>query len=233
MSAYRHLFVIDPIEKLNLKLDSSLRLAFALSKKQHPCFIACPNDLYTMTDEKTPNSSARAKVRQINFDETIDSLKISDLQDEPLASFEAIHIRKDPPFDMNYIAMTWIIDQVRGKSTIFNDTHALRNWNEKLIILRYPADTAPVLYSANSLDIQSFIETKCNGDAILKPLDLFEGRGIERIKSSDHPSSQLKEAIDKITQNSQIHRLVQPLIRLYTKGKSEFFVLTEKPSPGA
>lgn len=240
MPAYRHLFVIDPIEKLNLKLDSSLRLAYALSKKQHPCFITTPSELYLRSSDDQTKTLAKVKAKPIRFNSELDSLEVDKALDEDLHSFQAVHIRKDPPFDMNYIAMTWVIDQVRGKAAIFNDTHALRNWNEKLIITRYPKDTQAVLYSCQSDDIERFVEEKCQGDAIFKPLDLYGGLGIERLKASEKTASELRRFIDEHTQASTQHRLVQPFnpsihegeVRVFCAGGTPIAWCLKKPRQG-
>ena len=184
-----HLFVIDPLPTLNLALDSSLRMMFALAQRGHKVAIAEPWGL-----SWGAGSPPYARSQAIWFDGRADKPQVGSASNVPLDHFAAIHMRKDPPFDMEYVQCTWIFDAVRPGVRVYNDPEALRSINEKAIILSFPEETRPALLSSNPQELLSFAENMAHGDAILKPLDLFGGRGVRRITlSHDDAHSILKE----------------------------------------
>ena len=239
MTATRHLFVIDPLEKLNLKLDSSLRMANALLQSGHECF-SCEinsfqigyfnNELSSTVQARPIKDTEWGKFGADNFGEQ---------ESYSLSHFDAVHMRKDPPFDMNYVATTWFLDEAAKSARVYNHPEALRKWNEKLIILRYPEYIDPVLVSSNHRDIMHFIKSLENQDAIVKPLDLFGGRGVYRLNLNMEPS--FEAASRKVFDDCQDHsiRLVQPFnhrisegeVRVFCAGGKVIATCLKKPQP--
>lgn len=197
----RHLFVIDPLESLNLPLDSSLRMMFALARRGHQIFIAEPWALSWGS-----GGPPRARCRAVRFDGRADRPVAAEPASLPLDGFRAIHMRKDPPFDMEYVGSTWLLDAVRPDVRVYNDPEALRAINEKATIFLFPDETRPALLSSDPDELLAFIESHASGDAILKPLDLFGGRGVRRLTIG---SDDVRRILIEETSSGRHARLVQ------------------------
>ena len=178
MTQHKHLFVMDSVEKLNLKLDSSLRVAQALINRGHQCYMTSPQEMTWLNgkDGSTPYCTASLLS---NDNGEIPSIK--PLGQLELSEFDGIHMRKDPPFDMDYISSTWVLSEAGKKSKIYNDPQTLRGMNEKLAIFAFPQYCDTGILSSNPTELTNFVKKEASGDAILKPLDLYGGRGVQGI----------------------------------------------------
>src|SRR5260370_30528581 len=96
--------------------------------------------------------------------------RIAPPKETPLADFEAVLMRKDPPFDAEYVASTWLLELAqKGGARVFNDPRAVRDHSEKLAIAKYARFAAPTLVTRLAGQLQQFIDA--NGDVVLEPLD--------------------------------------------------------------
>ena len=229
----RHLFITDPIENLNQELDTSLKLAKNLYSRGHLVAFA------------TQNSISLCNNGPFVASQKVDSWPISTLSQPhiftatPLRDFDAIHFRTDPPTNENYWVSTWILSQVPATTLIFNKPTALRDLNEKLLILNYPEDSAPALLSSNPAQIKKFIESQCYRYAIAKPLTLFGGKGV--VALDFRTKKGLSEAIKSVTTNGTELRLFQPFNESIFSGEVRAFAVGGKciswclklPQPGS
>ena len=102
----------------------------------------------------------------------------------PLADFDAVLMRKDPPFDMEYVTSTWLLELAgREGARVFNDPRALRDHSEKLAIAEFPQFTAPTLVTRLEQQIHDFIDA--HADVVVKPLDGMGGAAVFRVTDSD------------------------------------------------
>ena len=102
----------------------------------------------------------------------------------PLKGFDAVLMRKDPPFDAEYITSTWLLEQaVREGARVFNDPRAVRDHSEKLGIMQYAQFIVPTLVTRLKEQIHEFIDA--NGDVIVKPLDGMGGESVFRVTDTD------------------------------------------------
>jgi glutathione synthase len=219
-----HLFVIDPIESLNLQLDSSLRIMLELAKLGHQVFCCTPIQLSWSSTQ----ASADAHCAQIKFKNGPSNFSLQHQVVRPLKAFSAIHMRKDPPYDMDYIATTWLLDSVGATVKVYNAPQALRQYNEKLAILKFPRDCHQALVSSDPESLLRFVHDQANGDAIVKPLTLFGGRGVDRIQlknGEDIARAQLVET----TSNGHSLRLVQPFDQAVFIGEVRAFSAFGEP----
>jgi len=227
MAKNTHLFIIDPIERLNLELDSSLRLAFALSKHGQSCFFCHRQDLFW----KKKDRSAAARVRPFEFAGTPSKLNLDARYEElNLAEFSSIQMRLEPPFDLAYVATTWLLDSVSEEVLVVNHPNALRRYNEKLAILSFPEDCDEALVSSQPEQILDFIKTHCRGDAIIKPLDMYGGRGVTRleIKEQGQDQSALTKLEELCHKGTQL-RLIQPFNHAIYEGEVRVFAVGGAP----
>lgn len=228
MAAYTHLFVMDPIEDLNLKLDSSLRMAESLTRTGQRCFITSPKQI--SLHESMKDSDASANVRELAFPtRSLEDMQISDLDSKKLRSFSAIHMRKDPPFDMAYVACTWLLEKARGYAKVYNDPEALRRWNEKLLIFEFPEFTNPGLVSSDASELLNFTKHHANNDAIIKPLDLFGGRGVRRLNLIHTAEHELEKVLQQETDHGKSWRLIQPFDKAIFEGEVRVFTAGGEP----
>ncbi len=230
-----HLFIIDPLSKLDLKMDTSLRMAFALAKRGHRCFASQGSQL----SWNPQSGAAYCMSRELKFSAQVESVREAQIERPfTLDDFQAIHMRKEPPFDMSYIAITWLLDSVTGKVALFNTPRGLRDLNEKLSILNYSDAIAPALVSCQAKDLFSFIESEANGDAILKPLDLYGGKGIQRLNLTQQNAGDIKRILASETKQGSEYRLIQPFnhaifdgeVRVFTTGGKPLAWCLKKPS---
>ncbi len=216
----KHLFIMDPFEKLNLTLDSSLRMAYSLAKLGHQIYFGEAQDLVWSNQWAV----ARLKASEIQFGGSPDSVQLGASQTWSLDRFNGIHMRKDPPFDMNYITCTWFLDSAPKSTKILNSPEILRNFNEKLGTFMFSKWMLPTCTSANPRELLEFIRDLDCPFVIIKPLDLFGGRGVEKMDRSNLAAIHSK--LNSLTHNGQIAYMVQPFdpavhdgeIRAFTAG---------------
>lgn len=205
----RHLFIIDPLEKLNLKLDSSLRMASALAARGASTYCC---DVYELAQTRD-DDSAYGLVRALDFKKgrSLDGLEISTKKEKVyLKSFDAIHMRKDPPFDLEYITATWLLNDAAKFTKVYNDPRTLRSFNEKLGIFRYPQFCAPALVSAQEEELWEFFVNTAKGNAVLKPLHFHGGRGVKQLDLSRDGEKKCRTSLKEEFQNGITWRLMQP-----------------------
>lgn len=164
------LFFVDPLEGLNRTSDTTWALMESARTRGHRTFVAEPS---TLTLEKNVPS---APVREV----IVEKHRFSYLDEahwREVASFPLVWLRTDPPFDMRYVTVTWLLEQVDGaRCLVINHPVGVRSANEKLYALRFPDICPPTLVTSNRRRIWEFIET--HREVVLKPLDGFGGRGI-------------------------------------------------------
>ena len=235
---WNHLFIIDPIENLHPQLDSSLRMMFALWERKHKIYICTNQELYLETQEKKDLKQQtvfrRALCSELSFKNgsnyEMPLISIQESRSHDLEFFHGIHMRKDPPFDMNYVASTWLLDNLSKKTKIYNRPDALRNANEKLLITFFPDSIAPLLVTSKPHKIFEFIRSQ--KEVVLKPLDLFGGRGVIRIASQDYDDHSLLQLLQNTMRDEQGQtslRLVQPFNKSIAEGEIRVFTAFGEP----
>ena len=144
-----------------------------------------------------------------------------------LSEFDAVLQRKDPPFDMEYVYATYLLDlaQTQG-ARVFNKPSAIRDHNEKLAIAQFSEYTSPTLVSSDGERLRAFHAK--HGDVIFKPLDGMGGAGIFRIKND---GMNLGSVIETLTDNGKRTIMAQRYISDIVKGDKRILVINGKPVP--
>ncbi|MDP5008979.1 MAG: glutathione synthase, partial [Glaciimonas sp.] len=138
-----------------------------------------------------------------------------------LSEFDAIILRKDPPFDMEYIYTTYLLELAEKQGAqVFNKPQAIRDHNEKLAIAQFPQFTSPTLVTRDAARLRAF--HKEHQDVILKPLDGMGGVGIFRVKAD---GMNLGSIIETLTQNGQQTIMIQRFIPEITAGDKRVLVI--------
>jgi len=188
------LFVIDPLDGLKAYKDTSVAMMYALSARGHRISVCHQGDLYI--DEG----------RVLALTQAITLLPHADLHghswwegsgssvEVPLSSFAAVIMRKDPPFDMEYVYATHLLEfaQIQG-AKVFNEGAAIRNHPEKLSITEFAQYTTPTLVTRNMARIKAFHDK--HSDVIVKPLDGMGGTGIFRMQPGEINRNAILEAL--------------------------------------
>lgn len=216
--------VMDPIDAINPKKDSSLAMLLAAQQRGW--------ELHYLTQDKLliDNGIAYGLSQKLSVFDDLEhwfELEASSLIE--LASLNVILMRKDPPFDSQFLYTTFLLEsaQKRG-SLVVNDPQSLRDCNEKVFATEFPQCCPPVLISANAERLKAFHQE--HQDIILKPLDGMGGASIFRIKPND---PNLSVVIETLT-NHQTHSIMaQRFIPEISQGDKRILLIDGKPAPFA
>jgi len=181
--------VMDPIESINTFKDSSFAMLLAAQKRGWSLFYMQQSDIYVA------GNTAMAQAQRIEVIDTLENWYSAGPHETiELASLNAILMRKDPPFDIEYITSTYILEMAEHKgSLIVNYPASLRDANEKMFISLFPQCCTPMLVASKASLIRQFIDEQ--QDVIVKPLDGMGGESIFRLTPDDPNISVILETI--------------------------------------
>ncbi len=150
-----------------------------------------------------------------------------EMREVDLADFDVVWLRQDPPFDMHYITTTHLLDRLTPKTLVVNDPFWVRNFPEKLLVLRFPDLTPPTTIARDLATIRAFRDR--HGDVILKPLYGNGGAGVFQLASGDGNLSSLHELFTGFTREPLI---VQKYLPAVSKGDKRV-ILVDGEAVGA
>lgn len=216
--------VMDPIGDINFKKDSTLAMLLEAQSRGWQLFYMEQADLYMAHDV------ARAKMKALKvFNDADNWYQLSSAEDIVLETLDAILMRKDPPFDMNYIYSTYILEKAEDKGTlIINKAQSLRDANEKLFTNNFAQCMPPTLVSSQAEHIKAFYQE--HKDIILKPLDGMGGASVFRIKQGD---SNLSVIIETLTEHGTKLTMAQRFIPEITQGDKRILLINGEAVPYA
>ena len=217
------LFIADPLESFKIHKDTTFSMMREAALRGHQVS-ACE-----MTDVRWQQGEAvTAQVRQIAL--TGHSLPWFDsVRQHRLAlhEFDAVVMRKDPPFDSEYFYATHLLGQAeREGARVFNSPAALRNHPEKLAIMEFESVIAPTLVTRSEADIRAF--HALHGDIILKPLDGMGGMGIFKVGAD---GLNLGAIIETLNRDGQQSVMVQKFLPSIAQGDKRVLLIAGKPVP--
>lgn len=212
----RHLLLIDPLERLNIKKDSSLMLALAMQKRGIETYIFFEKDfaIQNTGPQKLRVHSFEGSLKEdgiylANFETTHE--KIIELN-----TSDVIHMRLDPPFDSRYQRILWMLDHLDTQGIkVINNPRGIMIFNEKLYA--YRNEGAPASYIGSNLKLaQQFVQhlDPKPSALILKPMDLYSGLGVEKL-----PLNNWEKRFEEKVIELQGPVIVQPFIEAVTKGE--------------
>jgi len=217
------LFVADPLESFQTYKDTTFAMMREAQRRDHSIVACEPRQLSWQRGGKVV-----AHVRHIQL--TGDAQQWFETTQEglaELAGFDAILMRKDPPFDSEYFYSTHLLEQAeREGAKVFNKPRALRDHPEKLAILEFPQFIGPTLVTRSAQDIRAFHEE--HQDIILKPLDGMGGMGIFRVGADGR---NLGSIIETLNQGGASSVMVQKFLPEITQGDKRVLVIGGKPVP--
>ena len=213
-------FVVDPLDALKPYKDSSIAMMREAARRGHEVHAFEAGAMYVS------GGSVRAKVARLSVHEEDHPWhRVLEVSDAALAGFDIVMMRKDPPFDQEYYYATLLLERAQAEGTrVVNEPRALRDWNEKLSILRFPALTPPTLVSADMACIHEFIDAQ--GDAVVKKLDGMGGAMIFRVAASDPNRNVIVETITDFGRRTV---MAQGYLREIADGDKRVLVIAGKP----
>ena len=179
-------FQMDPIQTVNINADSTFRIAEEAQARGHELFFYTPDHL-AFQEGKVTARGHYFTVQRVQAQHA----DLSEMQEVDLADFDVVWLRQDPPFDMHYITTTHLLDLIHPDTLVVNDPFWVRNYPEKLLVLRFPDLTPPTTIARDLETIKAFKEK--HGDVILKPLYGNGGAGVFRLDQNDRNLASLHE----------------------------------------
>ncbi|HRP97491.1 MAG TPA: glutathione synthase [Rhodocyclaceae bacterium] len=178
-ASLRLAFILDPLGGLKAYKDSSIAMMREAARRGHRVF--------TIGREALAWRDGVVSARALAIRPRDDDRAWYETDEEvlaPLAAFDAVVMRQDPPFDFEYVTATWLLERaVHGGARVFNDPRAIRDHSEKLAITEFAQFTATTLVARAPADIHAFIDEL--GEVVLKPLDGMGGSQIFRVRADD------------------------------------------------
>lgn len=214
--------VMDPISEVKVAKDSSMAMMLEAQKRGYEIYYMEMKDLYL------DRGQARANTQRIKvFDDSEHWYELSDSQDMALSELDTILMRKDPPFDTEFIYATYMLERAEVEGTlIVNKPQSLRDCNEKLFTAWFADLTPRTLVTRNDKQIRAFHQEL--NDVIIKPLDGMGGSSIFRIKEND---ANVGVIIETLTNHGQQYAMVQEYMPEIVDGDKRILVVNGEPMP--
>jgi glutathione synthase len=210
---------MDPIGSVNIDADSTFRIAFEAQERGHSLFFYTPDKLAyregRVVARGFPIELRREKGNHVSYGAEVEV---------DLAGFDVVWLRQDPPFDMGYITTTHLLDMIHPKTLVVNDPFWVRNFPEKLLVLRFPDLTPPTLIARDLAMIRAFKAE--HDDIILKPLYGNGGAGVFRLGPDDRNLASLHELFSGINREPLIAQKFLPAV---SKGDKRVILVNGEP----
>lgn len=214
--------VMDPIASIKPSKDSTLAMMLAAQARGWELYYLPPSELYLDQGE------ARARYNAVAVrDDNEDWFSLGKEFDGPLGDLDAILMRVDPPFDMDYIYITYILERAEAAGTlVVNRPSALRDCNEKLFTAWFPEHCPPTLVSASQQRLREMLMKR--GDVIIKPLDGMGGESIFRMRSDDPNTGVI---LEHMTLHGKRQCMMQSFLPAIKDGDKRVLVIDGEPVP--
>ena len=216
--------VMDPIETINFKKDSTLAMMIEAQQKGHEIFYMTPDALFI--DSGTAFAiSSKVEVRN----DPTNWFSLEEASRVKLSDLDAILMRQDPPFNSDYIYNTYVLEMAsRHGVNIFNNPKSLRDCNEKVFATEFPQCCTKHLVTSNKELLKNFVQE--HKDTVIKPLDGMGGASIFRIKDND---PNLSVILETITNHFSEKVMIQEYIPEILEGDKRILVINGKPMQAA
>lgn len=214
--------VMDPIANISYKKDTSLALLLAAAQRGWQLYYMQQPDLY-LDQGRAMATMAPLKV----FADPDHWFELEAAEAQPIAHLDAVLMRKDPPFDSEFIYSSYILEAAeREGCLIVNKPQSLRDCNEKVYATQFPECCPPVLVSRSEIQLRAFHQQ--HGDVIFKPLDGMGGTGIFRCKADD---PNLGVILETLTRYGQETIMAQQFIPDISNGDKRILMVDGEPVP--
>ena len=215
-------FVMDPISDINIKKDSTFAMMLEAQRKNHTVFYMTQSDLFLKGD------TVYANMTEVTVMDNADKwYELSEPQVKPLHELSCVSMRKDPPFDMEYIYSTYLLELAeKAGCLIINKPSSVRTANEKLFTAWFPGCGPETLVTRDMSRLKAFHEELKH--IVVKPLDGMGGAMVFQILENDANRSVILEAI---TQNGTQTVMAQRFLPEFKDGDKRILLINGKPFP--
>ena len=216
--------VMDPIGDIKTYKDSTFAMLLEAQRRGHDLYYMEPGDLFAK-DGRVFALMQQLEVR----DNTTDWFSLTPVGKMSLDELDIVLMRRDPPFDMDYIYATYMLELAEKAGTlIINRPQSLRDANEKFFINNFPQCCVPMVISSRSDLIREFVSE--HGHCVVKPLDGMGGESIFQVSDSD---MNLNVILETITRHDTRAVMAQKYIDEITEGDKRILVVNGEPVPYA
>jgi glutathione synthase len=185
----RVLFIVDPLDRLTLAGDTSYALMLETASRGWDVWTCQLEHLGLAGDDAVADAAPTIVTPAAT---PAEAFQLEARAPRRLADFDIVLMRKDPPVDVAYLHATWILDHARGKTLLVNDPRGLRELNEHLAVLRFPALTPPTIVTRSTERLRAF-QREQGGTIVVKPVDGYGGLGIFIVRDGDPNASSILE----------------------------------------
>lgn len=214
-------FILDPLDQLKTAKDSSLAIMHEALNRGHQVFVSLQHDLFLR--------HGQAKLVNKPWAFNGETAVVGESQESLPTAFDAVIMRKDPPFDNEYLYSTYLLEIAANQGAkVYNSPSAMRNWNEKLSVTRF-IDLAPAsLVTANNGLLREFLQEQ--QDIVVKPLDGMGGSSVFRLKTKD---PNLGVILETITDFGRRTIMAQRYLPEILQGDKRIIMIDGEPLPYA
>jgi glutathione synthase len=215
-------FILDPLDAIKTYKDSSFAMLEEAARRGHELFVL--HQEHVLCRDGVVRGLA-APIRLTGDKKAWHEL--GEVRELPLSAHDAVIMRKDPPFDMEYVYSTYLLELAEAQGAlVINRARALRDNNEKFSITRFPQFTVPTLITRLESEIRAFLEIQ--GDIVLKPLDGMGGASVFRLHRTDH---NIGVVIETLTHYGRRTIMTQRHIPEISKGDKRVILIDGVPAP--
>ncbi|SPB17432.1 glutathione synthetase [Caballeronia novacaledonica] len=221
------LFIADPLDRFKIYKDTTYAMMAEAARRGHVLYACEPQHL------AWTGGTVEAGVRRIAIvgDEANSDrwpwYAAEQAEYLPLTHFDAVLMRKDPPFDLEYVNATWLLEIAeRNGARVFNKPQAIRDHSEKLAIAEWPQFVTPTLVTRDAARLRAFHAE--HGDVILKPLDGMGGMGVFRVKAD---GMNLGSIVEMLSEDGARTVMAQKFIPEIKDGDKRILVIGGQPVP--
>lgn len=216
--------VMDPIGQIKTYKDSTFAMLLEAQRRGHLLYYMEPRDIFAK------DGRAFAGMQQLEVrDNTTDWFSLTPAGNKPLDELDVILMRRDPPFDMDYIYTTYMLELAEMAGTmVINQPQSLRDANEKFFISNFPQCCVPMVISSKSSLIREFVSQ--HGRCVVKPLDGMGGESVFQVSDAD---MNLNVILETITHHDSTPVMAQQYIDAISEGDKRILVVNGEPVPYA
>jgi glutathione synthase len=217
-------FILDALDSIKTYKDSSYAMMEEAARRGHELSVLHQEGLLCRDGQVVARSWPT-----VLTGEKYEWYRLGEMAELPLSAFDAVLMRKDPPFDMEYVYSTYLLElaQTQG-ARIINRAQALRDYNEKFSITRFTRFTVPTLVTRIETELRAFLEVQ--NDIVLKPLDGMGGASVFRLHRHDF---NIGVVIETLTHYGRRTIMAQRYIPEIVKGDKRILLIDGKPAPFA
>ncbi|MGA7123275.1 MAG: glutathione synthase [Polyangiaceae bacterium] len=210
----RIVYVMDPMDRVVPDKDTTFAFQRAAQRRGHSALHCEPRDVYVQ------DGDVWARVGELTVSDTNPHFSFGARFDVRLAEVDCVLIRKDPPFDSEYLYVTLMLEKARDRTQIINDPRGLRDANEKLYTLHFSEHMPRTLVTSDRGQIHRFVADV--GIGVVKPLDGAGGSGVMVVSKSDRNA---RSIVDYITHEGTRHAMVQEYLAAVRAGDKRVLLL--------